>query len=105
MGSLDSWLAGFLFRRFLPRLLRPNAFAVELQDDGVMHQAVNGRHSGHWVLEDLVPFGEHQIAADHHAAPLISLGQKREQHFHLGAVLLHITQIVQDDDCVAVQLF
>ena len=67
-GGADSWLARCL------GFLRPDAFAVELQNDGVMDEAVNGRHGGHRVLKDLIPLGEHQVAADHHAAPLIALG-------------------------------
>ena len=33
-----------------------DALVVELQDVGVMHEAVDGGHRGHGVLEDLVPF-------------------------------------------------
>ena len=43
-----------------------------------MRQSVNCGHGCHWVLEDFIPFGEHQIAGDHHAAPLIAFGQERE---------------------------
>jgi hypothetical protein len=41
-----------------------DAGVVELQDVGVMHEAVDRSHGGEGVLEDLVPFGEDQIAAD-----------------------------------------
>ena len=40
--------------------LGPDTLAVELQDRGVMHQPVYGRHGRQRVLEDLVPFREHQ---------------------------------------------
>ena len=36
-----------------------------------MHQSVNCGHGCHWVLEDFIPFGEHQITGDHHAAPIL----------------------------------
>ena len=104
-GEWRSWFAGFLLRGFLPGFLRAHALPVELQDDGVMHQAVNGRHGRHRILEDLVPFGEDQVAANHHAAPFIPLGQKREQHFHFGPVLLHVAQVVEHHHQIAVQLF
>ena len=47
-----------------------------------MHEPINCRHGGHRVLEDLIPFREHQVAGDHHAAPLVAFGKEREQHFH-----------------------
>src|ERR1035437_3056249 len=70
--------------RGLPGLgfLGAHAFTVELQDCRVMHEPINCRHGGHRVLEDLIPFREHQVAGDHHAAPLLAFGQEREQHFH-----------------------
>jgi hypothetical protein len=39
----------------------PLAFAVEIQNDRVMDQPVNGGHGRHRILENLVPLGEHQI--------------------------------------------
>src|ERR1035437_4580666 len=70
--------------RGLPELgfLGAHAFTVELQDCRVMHEPINCRHGGHRVFEDLLPFREHQVAGDHHAAPLLAFGQEREQHFH-----------------------
>ena len=44
---------------------RPQALAVELQNNGMRDQPINGRHRRHRVFENLVPFGEHQIAAEH----------------------------------------
>ena len=54
-------LSGVRFLRFLARLPGALARTVELQDDGVVHQAVDGGHRGHRVLEDLVPLAEDQV--------------------------------------------
>ena len=43
---------------------------VELENDGLVHGAVDGFGGGHGVAEDGVPLGEHDFAGDHHAAPL-----------------------------------
>jgi hypothetical protein len=70
---------------------------------GVKHEAVDRGQGGEWVLEDLVPFGEDQIAADHDAAPLVAFGQEGEKDLHFLAALLDVAEIVEDDDAVAVQ--
>src|SRR4029079_11552902 len=53
--------------------------------------------------EDLVPLAENQIAGDHHAASLVPLGEKGEQHLHLVAALLDVAEIVERDRVVAVE--
>src|ERR1035437_5837240 len=86
------------------RAWHSHGFPIELQNDGVMDQAIHRRHRGHRVLENLVPLREDQIAAQQHAAPLIALGQKGEEHFHLLPRLLHVAQVVQNNGLKAVQL-
>src|ERR1700739_1897972 len=68
---------------------------IELQDDGVMHQAVDGGSSGHRLLEDAFPFAEDQIAGDHHRVSLVTLSDQREQHLGLFGALLDVADIVQ----------
>ncbi len=43
---------------------------IQLQDDAVMHEAVDGRGGRHRIFEDPLPFGERQVACQHHAAAL-----------------------------------
>ena len=43
---------------FLWLLLGSEAASVELEDDGVMNQPVDGGHGGHLVLKNLVPLRE-----------------------------------------------
>jgi len=54
-------LSGVRLLRLLASLPGALARTVELQDDGVVHQAVDGGHRGHRILEDLVPLAEDQI--------------------------------------------
>ena len=68
-----------------------------------MHNAIDGSSGGHRVFEDLVPFREHQVAGDHHRAALITLGEEGKQHFHPVAVLLHVTDVVNDDDIEVIE--
>ena len=49
---------GLAFRALRGRL-EPLAFTSKLQDDGMMHQAVDGGHGGHRIFEDLIPLAEH----------------------------------------------
>jgi len=69
----------------------------------VMDQTVDRGGRGHWVLEDLLPLRERQIARQQHAATFVTLGQEREQDFHLLTSLLHVADVV-DDQCVALRV-
>jgi len=62
-----------------------------------MHQAVDGRGRGHWVLEYLLPFAERQVAGQQHTPPFVPFREESEKHLHLLATLLNVTQVVDDD--------
>lgn len=51
------WCRGFApgKGRTLLGLFRPDTGAVELEDHGVVHDAIDGRCGGHRIFEDLVP--------------------------------------------------
>ena len=68
-----------------------------------MYETIDSGHGGERVLEDLVPLREDQIATDHDAAPLVTFGQEGEKHFHFFAALLDVSDVVKNDDAVAVQ--
>ena len=40
----------------------------------------------------------------YHGAPLVPLRQEGEEHLHLVAVLLHVSDVVEDDGLEAVEL-
>ena len=49
-------------------------------------------------------FENTRVARDDHAPALVTLGQEGEEHLHLLPVLLHIANVAEHDDGVAVQL-
>ena len=61
-----------------------------------LHEPVDRRGRCHGVFEDFLPFRERQIAREDDAASLVALGQQGEQNLHLLAILLHITDVVED---------
>ena len=62
----------------------------------MVDQSVDSGGGCHRIFEDRLPLGERQVAADQHAAPLVTFGQKGEQHLHFFAALLHVAEIVDD---------
>jgi hypothetical protein len=42
----------------------PDALACELEDGGMMDEAVDGGHRGHGIIEDLIPLGKDQVGGD-----------------------------------------
>src|SRR5215510_6575646 len=96
------WACGFGGELGL-RLLDPDALAGQLEDDLVVNEPVDRGGSGHWVLEDPVPLAEHEVAGDDHGAALVALGEEREQHLHLVAVLLDVADVVEDHGVEAIE--
>ena len=84
-------------------MLNTNTLAGHLEDDRVVDEPIDRGGGGHRILEDPIPFAEHKIAGDDHGAPLIPLGEKREQHLHLVAALLDVAKIVADHSIKAVE--
>ena len=70
----------------------------------MVYQAVDGGRGGHRVLEDPVPLAEHQVAGDQGGSTFVALGQEGEQHLHLLGALLHVPDVIEDDQCKPVQL-
>jgi len=58
------------------------------------------RRRRHGVLEDPIPLAEDDIAGDDHAAALVAFGEGGEEHLHLVAALLHVSDVVEDDRVV-----
>jgi hypothetical protein len=83
------------------RLLQPVAGDVELDDDAVVNEAVDGCGCGHGIFEDSFPFGKGKIAGQQNAATLVAFGQKREHDFHFLACLSDVTQVVDDHSLIA----
>src|SRR6266404_1213888 len=61
-----------------------------------MDHTVDGRHSGHGIFEDALPFTENQIGGNHDGFALIAFSQEGEEDFHFITGVLNITNIIQD---------
>ena len=70
-----------------------------------MNQPVYRRSGGHRILENLLPLGKRKIACNRRARSLISVGQQSEQHLHFFAVLLNVTDVVDDERLISSQFF
>src|SRR5713226_8371341 len=49
----------------------------QIQNDGVMNDAIYRRHRGHRVFEDLIPLAKNQIRRNDHRFVFIALGEER----------------------------
>src|SRR5208282_6877534 len=72
------------------------AVGVHFQDDGVVHEAVDGGNRHGLVGEDLIPAAEWLIGRDEQAAALVACGDQLEQHAGLGLILADIREVVED---------
>ena len=76
---------------------------VEFQDDRVVDHPVDGRRSGHWVGEDVLPLGEDQVGRDAQGPALVAFGDEREEHLGLLCPLGQVPQAVQQQEVVVVE--
>jgi len=53
-------------------MLQPVAGKIQLQNDTVVHQMINGSCRRHEFLEDTLPFGKGQITGDHQTSPFVA---------------------------------
>src|SRR6266566_2167290 len=75
-----------------------------VQDDGVMDDAINGRHGGHRIFKNPIPFAEDQIGGNQHGFSFIAFCQEGKKHLHFIAIVLHIADVIQDDAAKLVEL-
>ncbi len=68
-----------------------------------MDQSIDGGSGRHRILEDSIPLGADQIARDRNAAALIALAEEGEEHLHLVAVLLDVSDVINDDQIEGVE--
>jgi hypothetical protein len=76
----------------------------ELEDDGVVDQAVDGSGCGHGVAEDSIPLAEDKVAGEREASALVALGNQREEDFGFLRALLDVAEVVEDNEVEAVEL-
>mgnify|MGYP004269793685 CR=1 FL=1 len=77
---------------------------AKLNDDAVVNDPIDGGGVGHRVFEDAIPFGEHKIGSNDHAAAFVSFGQEGKEYFHLFSALLDVADLVDNQGVVAAKL-
>ena len=60
----------------------------------MVHDAVDRSRRGHGALEDLLPLAEDDVARDRERAPLVALGDQREEDLRLVHVLLEVAEVI-----------
>src|SRR4029077_13089773 len=82
----------------------PVAVGVHLQDDGVVHQAVDGGDGHGGIGEDRIPGAEGLVCGDQQGPALVAGGDQLEDDGGLGLALLDVGQVVEDEQMVFVEL-
>src|SRR5271155_621517 len=80
------------------------AFAIHLDDGGVMHQSIDGRRRHGGIGKDRVPGRKRLVGGDSDAVSFVSMRDEFEQDAGLGLILTDIRDVVEHDEIVFVEL-
>jgi hypothetical protein len=69
---VDDGLGADVLRHKVGMLAKPITRPLDLDDDGVVKQAIEERGGDHWVAEDLTPFGKAAIGGKDHGGALVA---------------------------------
>ena len=75
----------------------------ELNNDAVMHDAVDCGGGCHGVFKYLIPLRKDEVGGDHDTAAFVAFGKQGEKHFHLLSGLLDVANVVEDQDVETVE--
>jgi hypothetical protein len=80
------------------------AFAIHLDDRGVMDQSIDGRRRHGGIGKDRVPGRKRLVGGDSDAVSFVSMRDEFEQDAGLGLILTNIRDVVEHDEIVFVEL-
>jgi hypothetical protein len=80
------------------------AFAIHLDDGGVMDQSIDGRRRHGGIGKDRVPGRKRLVGGDSDAVSFVSMRDEFEQDAGLGLILTNIRDVVEHDEIVFVEL-
>jgi len=69
-----------------------------------MDEAIDGRERHGLVGEDFAPFAERLVGRYQHGSPLVTHGDQLEQHAGFGLILGDVSEVVENEQIVAVEL-
>ena len=72
------------------------ALGVELEDGGVMDEAVDSGDGHHFVSKDAVPFAKRLVAGDDYTAALVPVGNQLKQRLTFAVTGFDVTDVVND---------
>ena len=61
-----------------------------------MDEPIDCGDGHHWILEDLFPLRERQIACQQDTGLLVALRDERKEHLDFSFALLHIPYVIND---------
>ena len=70
----------------------------------MVDQPIYGRYRHHAVWEDLIPCTKRVIGCDDQATAFISMRDKFKQYLGLCIGFFHITNVINDDHLILIQL-
>ena len=73
------------------------AGAVDLDDDGMVEQAVEQRSGDDGIAEDVAPFGEAAVGGEDHGAALVAGGDQLEEQVAAAGDDQQIADLVDDE--------
>ena len=78
--------------------------SLHIQDDGVVDEPIDGgeRHGG--IRKHAGPFAERLVGGDQKAAPFVSGSNQFKQYAGLGLVATNVTEVIEDDEVILVEL-
>ena len=77
--------------------------SIDLENGGMVDEAVDGGHGGCFVGEHLVPLTEGLVCGDQQRSPFVARRDELEEHAGFGLVLLHIGEVVEDQEVIAIE--
>jgi len=79
------------------------ALDIHFDDDGVMHEAIDGGHGHGWIWEDRIPGAKWLIGGDQERPSLVARRDKFEEHAGLCLALLDVGNVIEDEQVIFVE--
>jgi hypothetical protein len=80
------------------------ALTTYLNDGAVVHEPVHGRHGHGAGAEDVLPLAERLVGCHQQGSALIAVHHQLKEHRGLRLVLVHVANIVNDEQAIAIEL-